>query len=55
MKQQTSCFLRTCFHKSAYKWIQCGDCEGWYHCCCVGVRASDAKLDSFSFTCDRCA
>ena len=32
--------------------IQCRDCGGWYHCC-LGVRASEVKLNSFSFACDR--
>ena len=44
-----------CSHKKAVTWVQCGQCITWYHCRCVNVLPSTAKVNTFQFVCSLCA
>lgn len=32
-------------------WVQCDDCDGWYHTVCVGANYRQVKDDNASFSC----
>lgn len=32
-------------------WVQCDDCDGWYHTVCVGANYKQVKDDNASFSC----
>ena len=50
-ERETQCISNLCAHKNAVMWVQCSCCSGWYHCQCVGVPVSKARLNSFNFVC----
>ena len=52
--EESKCVSGSCNHRNAYNWVACGCCGKWFHCCCVGVRPSQAKMDSFVFMCLLC-
>ena len=42
-------FLVLCSHDNLVWWVQCGECGGLYHCLCVDVLTSKARLTIFNF------
>ena len=47
----TSCELKQCGHPRGVNWVCCDQCDSWYHCICVNVSHSKAKLINFTFIC----
>lgn len=54
-KTNKNCLGDRCLKPNDKKnlWIQCEDCEIWYHIVCVGISKSDInEIDAY--ICDRC-
>ena len=49
----TKCMAGTCTHKKAYKWIECEQCAGWYHCVCAGMPTKAANVHFCCITCQK--
>lgn len=41
-----------CLVQQVY-WVQCDECDRWYHFFCIGLEPSDIKEDE-DFICDMC-
>ena len=50
----STCARSICSHRFARNWVGCQVCCQWFHCMCVGVKATTAKMESFEFVCSDC-
>ena len=42
----SSCQRGSCSHPRAYKWVQCQQCDAWWHIKCAGIPA----LEDYDYT-----
>lgn len=50
----SECVLGSCDHKRARNWVQCIQCELWFHCVCVDVPRKVTISEDYVFTCLNC-
>lgn len=51
--EEDTCEATTCKRPKNKRtpWVQCDDCDGWYHTVCVGANYRQVKDDNASFSC----
>jgi len=50
----SECVQGSCDHKRARNWVQCIQCELWFHCVCVDVPRKVTISEDYVFTCLNC-
>ena len=49
---KSHCEYKRCKYPRARTWVQCGHCEGWWHCKCAGMTLKCSKKENY--TCKTC-
>ena len=46
------CERKKCLHSRAIKWLQCDECDKWYHCIYAHIKPNEAN--SIDYVCPSC-